>query len=829
LRILRRLGYLLHQRRAEADLAEELEFHRAMNQEQGGDPNALGNTTLAREEARAVWIAPWLQSVWQDASYACRNLRRQPGFTLVALLTLGAAIGLNASLFTVFHLIALRPWPVKDAGRVVSVTEDGRGFSLAEYRHLASNARLLAGLSAKQDLQVRLGGERGLDTPCTFVSGNYFALLGVEMELGRGFREEEDRFEAPRAVAVLSHAFWQEQFKGNPEILDQKIRIEGQEFTVVGVASRDFTLDRSLWLPMAAIPMLRLQDAASIQALFSQPAACCAVVVGRLLPGVSSASAQAELSRLSGSFRQSAGLKHSAVELTRALAYPDSKGTVLPLFGLMFLAVMLVLLLTCSNVGNLLLARAEARRPEIQVRLSLGATRLRIVRQLLTESLILAVAAAGLGLLSAYRLPAIVMQLFQKGAPLRLVPDGTVLAYAIALAVFSCICFGLAPALQSTRPPDGRSRLRNILLAVEVGLSVVLLMGASLVSKAVARSRSLDPGFSIADVSVVSFEFPSAYDGDAFHRRLLAGLQSAPGIGSYGLAEREPLTSRGFAVANSPLGWIEAQYVTPGYFEVLRIPIVAGRALNSSDEAEHGILVNEAMARRYWKGDALGKRMKIGEAVREVAGVVRDTYSTGGGLERIDPVVYQPMPAKRSSRFGRRAPPKVFVRTAPGAVDAIAAVSAGIDPSVRVTAEPLSDSVDRWLEPARTGAVLAGVLGVFALVLATVGMSGVFGYVVQQRTKEIGIRMALGAQPAQVIGLVLLGASRAVLAGVAAGLLAAAPISRVVQHRLSGVNPVDPAAYFLVVSVLAVAALAASYLPARRATRIDPLSALRCQ
>jgi hypothetical protein len=257
--------------------------------------------------------------------------------------------------------------------------------------------------------------------------------------------------------------------------------------------------------------------------------------------------------------------------------------------------------------------------------------------------------------------------------------------------------------------------------------------------------------------------------------------------------------------------------------------MVAGRTLNTTDEASHAILVNEAMARRYWKGDALGKKIKIGEFVREVVGVVRDTYSTGGGLERIDPVVYQPLPTRRSSRFARRAPPKVFVRTAPEAVDTIAAVSAGIDPNVRVAAEPLSDSVDRWLEPARTGAAIAGILGVFALLLATVGMSGVFGYVVQQRTREIGIRMALGAQPAHVIGLVLLGSSRAVLAGLAAGLLAAAPISRVMQHRLSGVNPVDPAAYLLVVSALALAALAASYLPARRATRIDPLSALRCQ
>jgi putative ABC transport system permease protein len=373
-------------------------------------------------------------------------------------------------------------------------------------------------------------------------------------------------------------------------------------------------------------------------------------------------------------------------------------------------------------------------------------------------------------------------------------------------------------------------RLRNILLAAEVAITVVLLVGASLLTKAVARSRSLDPGFSVANVTLVSFEFPAgAYDADSFHSRLEESLNAAADLPTFGLAEREPLSGHFNTGAATPYGWIEVQSVSPGYFDVLNIPVVAGRSLNSRDEGLRAILVNETMARRYWNGNAIGQRTRVGDGTWEVVGVVKDTYSTRAGLERIDPMLYQPLPQRRTAAFGRRPVPKVLVRSGPGAVEKIEAITAAIDPRVHIQAEPLAESVDRWLDPARTGAAIAGMLGVFALVLATVGMSGVFGFVVQQRTKEIGIRMALGAQPVQVVGLVLAGASRAVMLGLASGLLAAAPISRMMQQHLSGVNPVDPAAYFPVAAALTVSALVASYLPARRATRIDPMSALRCE
>jgi predicted permease len=820
MRILRRLSYLFHQRRAEAELAEELEFHRLMNKEMGGDPRAMGNTTRAREDARAVWIWPWLQSVWQDVAYALRSLRRQPGFTLVALLTLGTAIGLNTSLFTVFNLIALHPWPIKDSGRLIRILQNGHGFSLAEYRDLAAHATNFAGLAIKRDSNVRLGDGRSDDRiPCTVVSGNYFRLLGVEIEVGRGFLTEEDRSEAPEPVVVLSNSFWLEHFGGDPQIIDKQIRIDGREFTIVGVAARSFTLDGKLWLPLSAMSFLQPPDPSVSHE-----------ILGRLAAGQSAASAQAGLAAWSRGFAQRSGQSPAAIEVVSGVPASEAKtDRIMALFGLMEFTVLLVLVLTCANLANLLLARAEARRPEIYARFCLGAGRVRIVRQLLTESLVLALSAAALGTALAYRLPQLVLHQFHQPVPSNLTPNGAVLAYALGLAVLSCLGFGLAPALQGTRIVGPRMRLRNILMAVEAGVTVVLLIGASVLTKAVALSRSTDPGFSVSDVTVLEFEFPAGhYDADGFHAKLTEKLHTAIDLPTFCLAEQEPLTSTFLAGAATPYGWMNLHSVSPGYFDVLRIPIVAGRNLDS--DREDLILVNETMARRCWNGDAIGRRFKVGDHPREVIGIVKDTFSTPSGLERIDPLIYELVPHRRTWASGHtRGVPKVLIRSAPGAVESVSALAVAIDSRVRVQAEPLAERVDQWLEPARTGAAIARLIGIFALVLATVGMAGVFGFVVEQRRREIGIRMALGAQPRQVVAPILFGASRAIWIGLAFGFVAAGPISTLMRLRLAHVSPLDPGAYWPVALALALAALAAAYVPARRATRIDPMSALRCE
>ena len=802
MKLLRRLRYILTRGQREADLAEELDFHREMLHQSGGSRGALGNITIACEDARAVWIWPWLESIRQDIAYALRNLRRQPTFAGIAILTLAAGIGLNTSLFTVFNAAALGSPSVKDPSRIVRVLQNGRGLDIPTFRNLAALATTLAGLAAQRNLPIDTGEAN--PTPAAFVSGNYFHLLGVEMELGRGFLPEEDASDFPHSVVVLNNSYWLDRFHADPRIIDRQIQIEGRPYTIVGVTARTFTQPAHLWLPLS----------------FAPRAACCAEVLARLAPGISATDAQAELNRLST----------SPIELTRTAGLQDSKGRGIPLFGLMFVAVILVLLLTCANVANLLLARAHARRSEMFVRVSIGASHARIVRQLMTESLVLATAAAVLGLAAAFYLPTAVLHQFHQEAPFRLAPDGAVLAYTVVLTVLSCAGFGLVPALKAVRPSDDSTRIRTWLLAAEVAMSVVLLVGAGFLTKAVSQSRTIDPGFDIAGVSLASFEFPAGeYDANQFHTRLLDALNSASAIGSFGLAEREPLSNGFLARAAWQFGWIEVQSVSPGYFEILRIPIVHGRNLEPGDDTRRSILINETMARRYWNGRAIGQQFRVGDSFRQVVGIVRDTYSTAAGLERINPVIYQPIPLKRIAALGVRPVPKVFFHSAPSAVNAITAAATAIDPHVHVIIEPLSDTIDRWLEPARTGAALAGLLGAFALVIASVGMSGVFRYIVQQRTREIGIRMALGAQPIAVARLVLADTTRAIALGAAAGFLAAAPLSQFLQERLPHVSPFDPSTYLGVSAALMLATLCASVVPALRATRVDPMSSLRCQ
>ena len=869
MKFVRRIHYLLRQRKLERELTEELEFHRAMKQSemerQGMAPEdatfaagrELGNVTGAREASRGIWIWPWLESVWQDLSYAVRNLRRQPGFTLIAAGALAAAIALNTSLFTVFNAIALRPWPVKDPARIITVFHTGSGafkgsvggFSLAEFRYLAAHTRSLSGLVAMRQDTVRLGFEDvGKRTGCLFVSGNYFHVLGVAMDRGRAFLPEEDRLDAPEPVVVLSHRLWQNRFGSDPEIIGKQIRLDDIPFTVVGVASPDFAGmpgRDSLWIPFAAVPLLRTEGAWARDFLH-KPGHCCSDVAGRLAPGVTRGKAQAELELLSRQFSSQFALESNAVLLagTTFFARPDSKRKVVPVFVLMFLAVTLVLLLACANVGNLLLARAASRSREIAVRISLGAGRGRLIRQLLTESLVLALAAAALGVCFAWRLPAFLLDRIGEAPPFRLAPDMMVLGYALALAVFSCVAFGLAPAMHSTRSnvsgamkeqanlPGTRLALRELLLAVQVTLAIVLLTGAGLMVRGVSHARTHDPGFAVDGVDVVTFEIPvRSYDSPrlrAFSSQLLNDLEVAAELAPYGLAVQEPLSnSRNLTWFRKPgedrdqQKTIMFQQVSAGYFEVLHIPIIAGRNFTAADNGSQAILINETMARRYWPdGDALGKSIVTGggsSPSREIVGIVKDAYTTG--LDEIEPMIYQPL----TGSFA----PKLLIRHAPGASSSIAAVAARIDPRIRLQIAPLRDGLDRWLAPSRVGAELAGILGIVALSLATIGMLGVFAYVVQRRTHEIGIRVALGARPGQVIRLVLAGNSRAVVAGLAAGFLGAAAGSRLIQRYLFGVSPLDPLTYLFVAAILALAGAAASYFPARRAARVDPVVALR--
>lgn len=848
-KILSRLRYFLRHSEMDADLAEEMEFHRALLARDGAPPAVMGSTTLAREDARAVWIWPWLESFWQDIRYGARTLRSQPGFTLVALVALGSAIGINTSLFTIFNAMALRPWPVRDPGQVVNIYRampgGTAGLGIAEYRYLASHSRSMNGVIGLDNREDAKLGDRSLRL--TYVSGNYFQVLGVQMARGRGFLDTEDTAGAPEAVAVISEALWRNQFGADSAIAGRPIALDDVLFTVVGVAPAAFTgtspLRNDVWIPLPARKVLRPHDP-TVDGFLTSPKECCISLAGRLAPGVTRRQAQAEIAILIDQFRGENGLEQGTrvvVTGTAWLEAPNKKDNAGASVALLFAAVTLVLLLACANVGNLLLARAAARQKEIAVRLSLGGSRMRVVRQLLVESTMLAAAAAALGLAMAYVAPPLLMSRLGTDLVFNAAPDGTVLAYTMAVAAVACLVFGLAPALHGTRGQirvdlhadtrlgAARLPLRSVLLAVQVAISLILLGGAGMLVRGLERTAHLNPQFDVQRVTAVEIAVPASQYGGvrtrAFARDLVAQLDRVPSLPVCGLSNDVPLgnsrTSTAFQVrAGSPAERVTLHEVSGGYFDALGIPILAGRNFVAEDAGREVVLINQTAARRYWPdADPVGKSVISNGKTRTIVGVVKDAYTSDLGA--ITSTMYFPM-------AGRLGVPTVVVRDpAPGALDHIATVVKALEPRAQVHGEPLSENFRRQMEPSIYGAAVAGFLGLLALLLASVGMAGVFAYVVSQRTREIGVRMALGARPSQVVRLVLGSSLKALVFGALAGLAGTVALSATLVHTLPGVRPSDPLAYAGVVAMLGAAVALASAAPARRATRIDPVRALR--
>ena len=874
-KLIRRLQYLVHQRRIDAELAEEVESHRRMREQaleargvsaddvRFASRRALGNTTLAREDARAVWLAPWLESVWQDASYALRTLGRQPLFALVAAGALAAAIGLNTSIFTLYNALVLRSWPVANPDEVVTVLNTspqdlrGRaaggpnGFSLAEVRYFSEHSQTFSGFVVTRvgGGDKRIGEAR---TPASWVSGTYFTVLGVAMTLGRGFTAADDRPEAPAAVAVLSYGYWQREFGADPGIVGKTIGLEGVPFTVTGVTARRFTgtvpEPVDIWMPLASSPLLRPDDR-WVRNVLLKPENCCSALAGRLRPGVTRAAAQSELAVLSKQFRRRAG-DDGGIRVAGTQFSDSTKGDTTGTFGPMLAGSMLVLFIACANVANLLLARASARRREIGVRLSIGAGRGRIVRQLLTESFVLAGIAAALGLLIALWLPAqLVKWTGADPAALQLSADGRVLFFTLAVTALATMAFGLMPALHGARAgaaaavkdaplrPSGWLPLRGILLSTQVAIAVVLLASAAVLVHAIRQIAARDLGFESRGVAVASLATPlRGYDAARVRAVALEVAEAlrAQAAGQATLASTSPLGSGNIKgsfrltdAAGDDDQFNTVYEVSPEYFDFLRIPIVAGRALTATDSGRPAIVINESMAKRYWKSAdaAVGRFIVSGPpaggynlpGTLEIVGVARDVFTSS--LSDIDNTIYQPLSA--------RGIPQVLLRDTAAARSAITRIVAAIDPALRSRIAPLSANIEPRLRGSRAAALLAGAMGALALGLASVGMFAVFAYWVQQRTHEIGIRMALGAGRRQVEAMVLRSSALAIGPGVIVGIVGAIAASRVLRSYVFGLDPIDPAAYAAVTLVIAAAGAAATFWPARRAARVDPVVALR--
>lgn len=858
-RFLRRIRRLFQK----DDLAEEMELHRAMVEDaqrsQGlsaedarySARRLMGNATQAGEEARQVWLAGWIESVWQDLRYAARSLKSQPGFTFMALLALVLGIGLNTSLFTAINAVLFRQWDVPEPERVVHVLLTNRysgfgGFSIPAVRFLNENSKSVEGATVGRPYQVVLdetGG--GPNSRAVFVTGNYFDVMQVGMTLGRGFAPGEDDANAPSAVAVLSHFLWSTKYASDRDILGHKITVEDVPFTVIGVASEKSgggIEDRTdLWAPMASLKLTRPNDT-GIEPLLHSPEWCCSEAVARLRPGVTREAAQAEWNTLFRQYSESMNQPPADILLTGTamLDHPQRRQTAAPVIALVLAAFGSILLLACANVSNLLLARASARQREIGVRIAIGAGRARVVRQLLTESLLLAGIASGVSLLLAWVLPGMMLRLLNQTPPanLQLTPDGNVLLYALAISVVAAVAFGLAPALrgigaasdalkQQSKHASARFPLRGLLLGVQVAISVALLVGAGLLVRGLDRARSMDLAFRTDGVTAISVTLPTnGYDvprQTAFFDDLAARL--AANGDRIGLTTLLPLgdsrSQTNFTVDGAQTNpSMLVQRVSAGYFDVLQIPIVLGRNFLPEDRARGSILINESLARLYWEGRSpVGEMVSMGRDKHKIVGVVRDSQIYGIGS--VPPTCFTPFAPDGHAFAG---PTGVLVPQS--LASAAVATVRTMEPRAGTAAITLAEQIERSLGDSIGIARLAGALGLLALLLATVGVYGVVSYSVEQRKREIGIRMALGARPAEVAALVLQQNSRGVVFGLVVGLGISIALATVLESELYGLSPFDPLAYGGVLALLLGAATVASLFPARRAARMDPVRAL---
>jgi putative ABC transport system permease protein len=822
-----------------------------------------------------MWTFPSVRSIRQDARYAARTLARQPGFALVTIAILASVTGLNTSLFTFFSALTFHaPNGIGHGSGVVSLypvvpTNEPPAFSMGEYDVLAERTQTMTVVAVAPGPTLEVG-ERGASGTARslIVSGNFFDALEITIVHGRAFRGDEDRSTAPAAVAVLGASLWESRFGADPAILGRAIALNGIPFTVVGIASRDFV---GLEPAVGGRPEVFLTRAS--QQLLRGGGAPAGIgfarVVARLQPRATRQQASAEADLLLRQFHIQEGTSPRGVIVTgTAFLSQPGRGVIFVVLGMIEVALLLVWLLACANIGNLQLARAAARAQEIAIRLSLGASRRRVVRQLLTEGFVLALVASLLGVGIAYALPPLLIRMIGDSEALNafnfsLAPDRRVLGFAVFLAAASSVGFGLAPALHATRSdvvaalkradglPASGFPLRATLLAVQVAVSVVVLVGSGLLVRSVQQQSTIDPGVPVDEISVVTISSPDGpLDGARRYglvTQLTQSLRQLP-IADFGFTTLQPFTSGGSPTVIRLPGELPTQArpmalagVSPGYFRAMGIRLIAGRDVDVNDTDRPVAVINESMARRYWPHeDPLGKTVIVGRSDSvEIIGVVS---SLSSGVEPGGPMVFRPFNAStpgglRSIGRGGQAIddgggpiPFLIVRLGErGSADAIAATVAYIDPRLRVTVTPLSKSLEELRRNFRIGPLLAGLLGVFALALATVGMFGVFAYAVRQRTREIGIRMALGAQSADVIRLIVGGHSRAVLIGLTVGLLGAVAASQAMRSFLRGVSPFDPVAYLGVTALLTCAGLAASYVPARRATRVDPIAALRCE
>ena len=863
--LLNRLLNRLRHRRFDEDLREELLSHEEMKREAlraAGWPEdvarvearrALGNTTLMREDARRIWVFPWIDSLIQDARYGVRSLVAQPLHAMTSIAVLVLAIGLNASLFTMFKGTVLSPWPATDPERVVQIGAWSHQRQLVapsfdEYRFIAEHATTLSAVAA----YAGTGGALRLQTPGlaeayprnVFVSASFFPLLGAPMHLGTGFIPDDDLPGERRAVAVLSYFHWRTHFGADSGVVGRVVTLNKKPFTIVGVLDpRIDGLYREIdiWLPLSALAGLGPIMSGGIEPRASRQ--CCVQMIGRLAKGAKADRARQEVQLLHERFASAGKRPHGIVRVRGTAQFESLPQDELALFGAIGGAVLLILALGCANVGNLQLARGLARRREISTRMAIGASRARIVRQLMVEAVVLATIAGGASVAVAAVLPGLAMgwagDEIPPGIKGRFAPDGPVLLFTALISALACLVFALTPALHTTRATiplstmdrggtrGSRFPLRSLLLGVQIAACTVLLAGAGLVTRSIMHAMRMDPGFDLNAITKMVIALPSeatTREQQAFARQLLAVLE-AHGE-SVAMVPHGPISSAPFVMDVVFAGenpdaarMVLRRGASSRFFDVLRLPIVAGRMYKS--DATDEVVVNETFVRTYWPGaDPL--RQMLREVDRKgaiartyaVVGVVRDAYMTG--FDKISPVVFMPTVSAVYMTAG-----------GPEAVERIRAAALGVNGRATFRSYPARDDVRKELEESRAGAAFAWAMGGLGLVLAIVGVFGVFAYAVEERRREIGVRMALGAARVQIIAMILSSSSRAATVGLAAGVVLSLACGPVLGSMLHGLSPLDPLAYGLTIVLLLTAGVLATFVPARRACRVDPAITLR--
>jgi len=803
-----------------------------------------------------------------EVRHALRMMAKNPGFTAVATITLALGIGANSGIFSIFNEVFLRPIPlVKAQDRLVALgrTLDGRdweGFTHPGYLEYREQNRAFSGLMAYRGAEMNLSGEGGARrVKATLVSGNYFTVLEVNAALGRIILPEEDQTPASHPVAVISHGLWTRRFGADPNLVGRTVTLNGSSFTVVGIAPEGFAgteLDEStdVWIPLMMEGQARPLFPVLNNRLFNS-----LTVVGRLKPGMSFEQAQAEMRVLAHALEETDAKtkKRWSVTLSPNVRFPDPgwRSLARQILTLLMAAVGIVLLIACANVANLLLARTSARRKEVAVRLAIGASRIQVIRQFLIESVFLSLLGGVLGIVFGIGVTRL-SQIFLGSLDLGL--DGRVLAFTILLSFLTAIIVGLAPALQSSNtdlvqalrdsPAEGgyrASHLRRLLVVLQVALSLVLVVGAGLFARSQYNLQTINLGFETNHLLIVPLELrPQGYPENKvrlLQHEIVQRLAALPGVQSVTLANHLPVsgwlsTTRTILTENqassgggNPIQ-VDEHRIATRYFETLGVPVVRGRGFTDSDQRGGACVavISETMARRFWPGeDPIGKRFRISQFMNwspyhEVVGVVKDTR-----YHRLEqnprPHLYVPL----SQNFEVSTTALIRTATSPGRLmETVRRQVGALDASLPLPeVMTLSDHIRNSDSDQRLIAMLVSLSGLLALALASVGVYGLMSYAVTQRTHEVGIRMALGAARRDVLRLVMGEALVLALTGVAAGVIAALLLTRLITSQLYGVSTKDPLIFLLASVLLPLLALLASYLPARKAARVDPMVALR--